>query len=95
MNTELTPQQIDQYQRDGFLSYPGFASPLLFKPGGYHVMIMGVKNPPLKQGDTFPLTLTFEKAGDVTVTVMVAKQGGGMGHEHKGHGQMDHGTHKH
>lgn len=63
--------------------------PVLFKPGGYHVMIMGVKNPPLKEGMTFPLTLTFEKAGDVTVTVMVTKKGGGMDHGH-----MDHGQHK-
>jgi copper(I)-binding protein len=34
-----------------------------FKPGGYHVMLMDVTGP-LKEGDTVPLTLTFEdKAG--------------------------------
>jgi len=33
------------------------------KPGGYHVMLMGLRAP-LRAGDTVPLTLTFEdKAG--------------------------------
>ncbi len=33
-------------------------------PGGYHLMLMDLKNP-LKQGDQVPLTLEFEKAGKV------------------------------
>lgn len=41
-----------------------------FAPGGLHVMLMGLKQP-LKLGDSFPLTLTFAKAGPVTVTVAV------------------------
>jgi copper(I)-binding protein len=41
-----------------------------FGPGGLHVMLMGLKQP-LKIGDSFPLTLTFAKAGQVTVTVSV------------------------
>jgi hypothetical protein len=33
------------------------------KPGGYHVMLMALKSP-LKEGETVPVTLTFEdKAG--------------------------------
>lgn len=40
------------------------------KPGGLHVMMMGLKAP-LKQGGTVELTLSFEKAGDVTVVVPV------------------------
>src|SRR3546814_5318814 len=32
------------------------------QPGGYHVMLIGLKHA-LKQGEHFPLTLTFEKAG--------------------------------
>jgi copper(I)-binding protein len=36
------------------------------KPGGYHVMLMDLKQP-LKAGDTVPVTLTFEdKAGRKT-----------------------------
>lgn len=68
--------------------------PVVFQPGGYHIMIMGVKNPPLREGTTFPLTLTFEKAGDVTVTVNVSKMGSGMSHGTMDHGKMDHGQHK-
>ena len=48
-------------------------------PGGFHVMLMGLKQP-LKEGATFPLTLTFEKAGKLDVSVKVEKAGsmGGM-----------------
>lgn len=55
------------------------------EPGGYHIMLIGLKQP-LKEGGSFPLTLTFEKAGSVTVTVPVQKAGAGSssgGHEHK------------
>ena len=40
------------------------------KPGGRHVMLMGLVGP-LKQGSTFPLTLVFERAGTITVPVPV------------------------
>jgi len=40
------------------------------KPGGLHIMFTGLKAP-LKAGDKFPLTLKFEKAGEVTVDVVV------------------------
>jgi periplasmic copper chaperone A len=43
-------------------------------PGGYHVMLIGLKQP-LKAGEHFPLTLTFQHAGPVTVTVDVAAIG--------------------
>ena len=36
------------------------------KPSGNHVMLMGL-HAPLRKDGQFPLTLTFEKAGDVTV----------------------------
>ena len=48
------------------------------KPGGLHIMLMGLKTP-LKQGDKFPLKLKFEKAGEVTVTVNV--EGAAASHE--------------
>lgn len=63
------------------------------KPGGDHIMLMGL-NAPLKEGDSFPLTLTLEKGGSVEVKVTVMGigsmgpvQGYGSGHGH-GHGQM-------
>ncbi len=37
---------------------------------GYHLMLMGMTSP-LHAGDSLPLTLTFEKAGQRTVTVPV------------------------
>jgi copper(I)-binding protein len=64
---------------------PGIAlepgKPVIFAPGGYHVMLMGLKQP-LKVGDTFPLTLTFEHSAPVTVNVPVQTGiGGGMMHD--------------
>jgi periplasmic copper chaperone A len=51
-------------------------------PGGYHLMMMDLKNP-LKQGDKVPVTLQFEKAGNVSVSLDVegvgAKGPGGSG----------------
>lgn len=39
-------------------------------PSGYHLMLMDLKAP-LKAGSTYPLTLTFTKAGEKTVIVTV------------------------
>lgn len=39
-------------------------------PGGYHGMLMGLTEA-LKVGDNFPMTLTFQNAGDVTINVEV------------------------
>jgi copper(I)-binding protein len=39
-------------------------------PGGYHLMMFDLKSP-LKQGDKVPVTLEFEKAGKVTVSLDV------------------------
>lgn len=46
------------------------------KPGSYHVMLIGLKKP-LKKGQHFPLTLTFEKAGKLSITVPVMAIGAG------------------
>jgi len=46
-----------------------------FAPMAYHVMLLNLKDrSTLTDGQTFPLTLHFEKTGDVTVQVMVQKQ---------------------
>ncbi|MCY1267821.1 Copper chaperone PCu(A)C [compost metagenome] len=44
-----------------------------FAPGGYHVMLFDLKQQ-YRDGQRFPLTLHFEKAGDVQVEVAVQKQ---------------------
>lgn len=48
--------------------------PVTLKPGGEHIMLLGLEHA-LKEGQTFPLTLTFEKAGGRTVSVPVEKVG--------------------
>ena len=60
----------------------------MLEPGGYHIMFIGLTEP-LQKGASFPLTLTFEKAGTVTVTVDV-KAAGSMGGTDMEHGSMDH-----
>ena len=73
-------------QIPGGLQIPANGSVVL-KPGGYHVMLIGLKKP-LAAGEKLPLTLTFEKAGNISVTVPVQAMGampdkgnmGGMGH---------------
>jgi periplasmic copper chaperone A len=40
------------------------------KPDGYHLMLFGLQTP-LKDGDRFPITLHFERAGVHTVQVWV------------------------
>lgn len=42
------------------------------KPHGLHIMLMGLKKR-FAEGDTFPVTLTFAKAGTVTLQVVVDK----------------------
>lgn len=56
------------------------------KPGALHVMFIGLKAP-LKAGDKVPLTLKFEKAGEVKVEVRVEKGTAGAD-EHKQHEGM-------
>ena len=60
--------------------------PVTLKPGGTHIMLMGLKQP-LKQGESFPLTLSFEKTGSKEVTVAVEGPGA-MGPQAQGMGHM-------
>ncbi len=45
-------------------------APVVLRPGGLHVMLMGLKAP-LEEGGRLPLTLIFEKAGRLEVEVPV------------------------
>lgn len=53
------------------------------KPGGIHLMMMDLKQP-LAQGQTVPVTLTFEKAGQVELPLTVGAINA-KGGEHAGH----------
>ena len=46
---------------------------LTLEPGARHLMLIGLRVP-LIQGDTFPLTLRFQCAGDVGVTARVRRK---------------------
>ena len=60
-------------------------------PGGYHLMLFDLKSP-LKQGDKVPVTLEFEKAGKVTLSLDVqgvgAQAPAAAGGDHSGHMEM-------
>jgi copper(I)-binding protein len=58
--------------KDGLAVTAGQAVEL--KPGGLHAMLMGLKRQ-LMAGESFPLTLFFEKAGARDVTVKVERLG--------------------
>ncbi len=70
---------------EGFAIPAGEMHPL--KRGGDHVMFMGL-NQPFEQGDMIPVTLVFEKAGEVTVEIPVDLE------RKPAEGGMSHGTHK-
>ena len=57
--------------------------PTVLKPGSYHIMLIGLKTP-LNRGESFPMTITFEKAPPVTVTVTV-QAAGASAPGHQGH----------
>ena len=61
----------------------------VFQPGGNHVMLMQVKKP-LRKGESFPMTLTFEHAGDVQVRVTVEPIGATRAGGHAEHQGGDH-----
>lgn len=63
-NGVMTMRPVD----NGLTIDPGKTVKL--SPGGYHLMMFDLKSP-LKQGDTLPITLTFEKAGKANVSLAV------------------------
>ena len=81
-NGVMTMRELDK----GLAIEPGKTVKLA--PGGYHLMLMDLKGP-LKQGDKVPLTLEFEKAGKVTLSLDVQGVGAqAPAHDHSGHSGM-------
>ena len=60
------------------------------KPGGYHIMFMDLDRP-FVEGEAIDVLLTFEKAGDVPVTLIVGPRDADGNHEDMHHG-MGHGN---
>lgn len=63
----------------------------LLEPGGLHLMLFGAKER-FKPGDEFRMVLSFEKAGDVEISVKVEKISGGAEHDHDDHSGHNHGS---
>ncbi|HEY1225017.1 MAG TPA: copper chaperone PCu(A)C [Brevundimonas sp.] len=80
MKTEGGVMQMGE-MKDGLPLPAGEAVAL--KPGGNHIMLMGV-TAPLKAGDTVSLTLTFEHAAPYGVRAVVGQPGANTA-EHGGH----------
>jgi copper(I)-binding protein len=59
--------------------------------GGDHVMFLGLTRE-LAHGDELELTLVFEQAGEVTITVPVDLERNPMRQQMQGTGQMNHGA---
>lgn len=83
--------EIHTMELDGNVMRMREAGPIELKPAsrvemhpgeGYHLMMAGLRQP-LKAGDSFPLTLQFEKAGKIEVAVPVQAGRGA----HQGHGK--------
>ncbi len=81
VNGVMTMRKIDAIDVAG-------AQKVELKPGGLHIMMMGLSSK-LKEGDTFPVTLTFEKAGNIVVSANVSGVAA-MGGQHM-EGHHDHG----
>lgn len=70
---------------EGFAVAPGETIELA--RGGKHVMFMGL-NAPFEQDETITLTLVFERAGEVLVTVPIDNERKAKhDHMHSGHGE--------
>jgi hypothetical protein len=63
-NGVMTMRPLDK----GLVIEPGKTVKLA--PGGYHLMLLDLKRP-LKQGDKLPVTLEFERAGKVSLSLDV------------------------
>lgn len=53
-------------------------------PNGHHLMLLGLKAP-LKDGDRFPVTMTFQRAGEREVMVWVQTPRDGAARDHHNH----------
>jgi periplasmic copper chaperone A len=81
--TEVTDGVARMFHMQSVEVAPGAMA--AFSPeNGNHVMLEGLKQP-LKRGETIPLTLVFEKAGQVTVKVTIEAAGARAATKAHGH----------
>ncbi|MBO6560469.1 MAG: copper chaperone PCu(A)C [Nisaea sp.] len=84
LHTHIHENGVMKMRPSGPIEVPANGHVML-EPGSYHVMMIGLKAP-LVEGESFPVTLVFEKAGEVTVEITVESVGAGAGGMKMNHG---------
>ena len=64
MDDSMSPEMMGM-REIGSLTLPA-GEEVSLEPGGYHIMLIDLAKP-IEEGDTVPVTLTFEKAGEIEV----------------------------
>lgn len=72
LHTHVHEGEVMRMERIDSVEVPA-GGDVAFKPGGNHVMLFKLTEP-LVAGERFPLTLIFEKAGEVKVDVTIQDQ---------------------
>ncbi|KAA5605073.1 copper chaperone PCu(A)C [Roseospira marina] len=90
LHTHIMDGDVMRMRKVDAIDVPGGETTTL-QPGGLHVMLIDL-HAPLAEGQTFPLSLTFEQAGTVDVQVTVTGVGamGADGHGGPEGGDMTH-----
>ncbi|UUX51790.1 copper chaperone PCu(A)C [Nisaea acidiphila] len=84
LHTHIHENGVMKMRPSGPIEVPAHGHVML-EPGSYHVMFLGL-TAPLAEGTKFPVTLVFEKAGEVTVELKVESVGAGAGGMKMNHG---------
>lgn len=70
MGSDSMSEMDGQMKMMGMKQVPSIALPageeVKLEPGGYHIMIMGLKDP-IEAGDEYQITLEFENVGEIAV----------------------------
>ena len=66
--SQVEGDHMSMHQEDQIALPAGEA--VAFSPGGFHIMLVGLRRD-LKAGETFEITLNFERAGEKNITVTV------------------------
>ncbi len=72
IHAHIMNSDVMQMRRVDGVAAPSGAT-VKFEPGGLHVMLIGLKEK-LVEGASFPMTLVFEKAGEIPVEVKIEKR---------------------
>jgi copper(I)-binding protein len=83
MHEHIDQNGLMKMQQVQFVTVPA-GGEATFAPMAYHVMLFNLKQQG-KDGERFPLTLHFEKAGEVTVQVAVQKEAPAEQHDMSQH----------